>query len=57
MSLMEKFWQMAKEKQGTVVLPEGVDERTIDAAHTISKNGLAKVIVLGEEEKVKNLFS
>lgn len=56
MSLMEKFWELAKEKKGTVVLPEGWDERTIDAAHTIVENKLADVIVLGEEEKVKNLF-
>jgi len=56
MSLMEKFWEMAKDKKGTVVLPEGNDERTIDAAHTISKNGLAKVIVLGEQEKVEQIF-
>lgn len=56
MSLMEKFWQMAKEKSGTVVLPEGTDERTVDAAHTITKNGLAKVIVLGETAKIESMF-
>lgn len=57
MSLMEKFWQMAKEKKGTVVLPEGADERTVDAAHTIVKNGLAKVIILGDVTKVESIFN
>ncbi|TYB32700.1 MAG: phosphate acetyltransferase [Flexistipes sinusarabici] len=56
MSLMEQFWEMAKSAKKTIVLPEGNDERTIDAAHTITENGLAKVIVLGNEEEVTNLF-
>ncbi|MEC9491583.1 phosphate acetyltransferase [Flexistipes sp.] len=56
MSLMDQFWEMAKSAKKTIVLPEGNDERTIDAAHTITENGLAKVIVLGNEEDVKDLF-
>ncbi|TYB33229.1 MAG: phosphate acetyltransferase [Flexistipes sinusarabici] len=56
MSLMEQFWEMAKSAKKTIVLPEGNDERTIDAAYTITENGLAKVIVLGNEEEVKDLF-
>lgn len=56
MSLMEKFWEMAKQRQKTIVLPEGHDERTIDAAHTIVQNKLAKVIVLGDEQKIESLF-
>lgn len=56
MSLMEKFWEMAKERQKTIVLPEGHDERTIDAAHTIVNNKLAKVIILGDEAEVEKLF-
>lgn len=56
MSLMNKFWDMAKKRQKTIVLPEGIDERTIDAAHTIAENGLAKVIVLGNESEIKKMF-
>jgi phosphate acetyltransferase len=56
MSLMQKFWEMAKDKGGTLVLPEGNDERTIDAANAIVKNGLAKVIVLGDEDEIKKAF-
>ena len=56
MSLMNKFWDIAKSRQKTIVLPEGTDERTIDAANAIVKNGLAKVIILGEEAQVRALF-
>jgi phosphate acetyltransferase len=56
MSLMNKFWDIAKQRQKTIVLPEGTDERTIDAANAIVENGLAKVIVLGDETQVRALF-
>ncbi len=56
MSLMDQFWQMAQSKRKTIVLPEGDDERTIDAAHAIVENSLANVIVLGDEQKVKAAF-
>jgi phosphate acetyltransferase len=56
MSLMNKFWDIAKSRNKTVVLPEGTDERTIDAANAIAENGLCKVIVLGDESEVKGLF-
>lgn len=57
MSLMNKFWDIAKSRQKTIVLPEGTDERTIDAANAIAQNGLARVIVLGEEAAVRSLFA
>jgi len=56
MSLMDKFWQIAKERQKTVVLPEGNDERTIDAANAIAENELAKVIVLGNVAETEKMF-
>lgn len=57
MSLMEKFWKLAKEKQKTIVLPEGDDERIIDAANTIMANGLVKeLIILGEEKALEKAF-
>jgi len=56
MSLMQKFWDIAKERNKTIVLPEGWDERTIDAANAIAENGLANVIVLGKEDAVRELF-
>jgi len=56
-SLMSKFWDIAKTKQKTIVLPEGDDERTIDAANEIAKNSLAKeVIILGNEADLEKAF-
>lgn len=56
MSLMQKFWNIAKAKGKTIVLPEGNDERTIDAANAIIENGLAKVIVLGNVSEIQSMF-
>ncbi|WP_022851180.1 phosphate acetyltransferase [Limisalsivibrio acetivorans] len=56
MSLMNKFWDIAKTRNKTIVLPEGNDERTVDAANAIVENGLAKVIVLGKVDEVESLF-
>lgn len=57
MSLMEKFWNIAKARNKTIVLPEGEDERTIDAANALAENGLCRVIVLGNEAEIKNAFA
>ncbi|MFC1751815.1 phosphate acetyltransferase [Thermoproteota archaeon] len=56
MALMNEFWNTAKSRQKTIVLPEGDDERTIDAANEIIKNGLAKLIILGNETSLKKAF-
>jgi phosphate acetyltransferase len=54
---MNNFWEMAKSKNKTIVLPEGDDERTIDAAHEITKNKLAKIIILGDPYIIEEAFS
>lgn len=38
----------AKANKKTVVLPEGEDQRTIDAAKIIVEEGLANLVVLGD---------
>ena len=42
---------VAKAQQGykTIVLPEGEDERVIEAAHSIDEQKIAKVILLGNK--------
>lgn len=40
----------AKANQRTIVLPEGFDERVTTAANMITDEGIAKVIVLGDEK-------
>lgn len=47
----------AKVKQRNIVLPEGSDERVLEAANTINVEGIAKVIVLGDEQQIADIFS
>jgi phosphate acetyltransferase len=56
LSLINKFWSLAQAKSKTIVLPEGDDERTIDAANEICKNKLANIIILGKKEKISQAF-
>ncbi|MFZ5943788.1 MAG: phosphate acetyltransferase [Bacillota bacterium] len=53
MNLIQSFKAKAKLKQTTIVLPEGTEERTVQAASIITKEGLTKVILLGEKEGVE----
>ncbi len=53
MGLMDEIKRKARSSVKRVVLPEGTEERTIKAAETISKEGIAKVILLGNEEEIR----
>ncbi len=53
MDLMEKIWQSAKDNVKTIVLPEGEEERTISATKAIRENGLAKLVLVGNEENIR----
>lgn len=43
----------AKNAHKTIVLPEGDDERVLDAARILTDQKIAKVILLGDVEKIK----
>lgn len=53
MELMEKFWKAAKNDLKTIALPEGEEERTLTATEKIVKEGLAKVVLVGNEKNIK----
>lgn len=53
MELLNKIHNMAKAAGKTIVLPEGTEERTLKAADYALKHGLAKIILLGNEEEIK----
>lgn len=53
MDVLERIKQGAKAKNKTVVLPEGEDARVVKAASEIVKEGLASVVLLGNEEEIK----
>jgi len=55
MKISETIRQKAKKNPKTIVLPEGEEPRMIKAAVTIVKEGLANLIFLGQEQKIKSL--
>lgn len=52
---LERIKERAKQNRQTIVLPEGNDIRTVQAAEKILKEGIADLIILGKEAEVKNL--
>jgi len=53
MDIVKSFAEKVKGRGFSVVLPEGSDERIIQAARKIKDQGLAEPIVLGKSEKVE----
>lgn len=54
MDIIEKFRQLAKSKNRTIVFPEGEEERIIKAAIFLAKNKLIKPILLGNPEYIRS---
>lgn len=52
-SLLEKTKQNIK----TIVLPEGEDERVLEAAHIVNDMKAARLVILGNTEKIKAFFA
>jgi phosphate acetyltransferase len=52
MHLVDQIKEKARRQQQTVVLPEGYDDRMVQAAGLIVKDGLAKVVLLGNPAKL-----
>ncbi|MDO5733233.1 MAG: phosphate acetyltransferase [Eubacteriales bacterium] len=55
MSFIDDLKQKAKQKPQRIVLPESQDPRMLDACHTILSEGIAEVILIGDEAKLKSL--
>lgn len=54
-TFIEGLKTRAKENIKTIVLAEGEDVRTVQAAAIVKKEGYAKVILLGDVEKIKGI--
>ncbi|MBE6448419.1 MAG: phosphate acetyltransferase [Alphaproteobacteria bacterium] len=52
-SLIAKAQKLGK----TIVLPEGEDERVLIAAHEAAIQNIAKIIILGNEDEIKQYFA
>lgn len=55
MKLLEQIRENAKKQGKTIVLPEGTEERTLQAADQVLAEGIAKIILLGKPEDIHAL--
>ncbi len=51
--LIENITNKAKKRYKTIVLPEGEEERVIKAANKINTNKIAKIVLLGNSQKIQ----
>ena len=52
MSFLERIKERAKEDVKTIVLPESMDRRTLEAADKILREGIANLIIIGTDEEI-----
>ncbi|MGI6755346.1 MAG: phosphate acetyltransferase [Atopobiaceae bacterium] len=52
-AFLDKVKATAKQNKKTIVLPEGEDPRTIEAAQKIVAEGLANLVILGDPNEIK----
>ncbi len=55
MSFLEQIVSRAKAEVKTIVLPESTDERVVRAASMIQKQGVANVVLIGNENDIKKI--
>ena len=55
MSFIERIKERARTEIKTIVLPEATDSRILEAAQIVKNEGYAKIILIGDEEKVKEI--
>jgi len=51
--LIQSMVERAKLEPKTIVLPEGDDTRTLEAAERLLRDGVASLVILGDVEKIK----
>ena len=55
MNLLEQIKENAKKHNMRIVLPEGLEERTLQAADQVIAEGIARVFLIGPPDKIKSL--
>lgn len=53
MGFIDDIKKRAKENKKTIVLPETWDRRTLEAANTVLLEGIADIILIGDEDEIK----
>jgi phosphate acetyltransferase len=51
--LFKKFIEQAKKIKGTIIFAEGDEERTLQAALRLKKDGICDVILVGEKPAIE----
>ena len=54
MGFLDSIKKRAKKDIKTIVLPESMDRRTMEAADTILKEGISKLIIIGKDSEIKS---
>lgn len=54
MAFIDGIFEKAKKDKKTIVLPESEDKRTLQAAEKILHDGIADIIMVGNEEKIQD---
>ena len=54
MSYIDQIKEKARADKKTIVLPETNDKRTLIAASHILEEGIADIIMIGDEEKIRD---
>ena len=55
MSMIEQVWDKARRNRRNIVLPEGDEPRTVQAAARVRDEGLAMPILLGDPDRIKKI--
>ena len=53
MSFLERIKERAKQDKKTVVLPESMDRRTIEAAAKVLAEDIANIVIIGTPEEIE----
>ncbi|MCF8304289.1 MAG: phosphate acetyltransferase [Bacteroidales bacterium] len=55
MGLMERIRTSAQQHNKRIVLPEGTEERTLKAANFILQERIARIILIGDQDKIREM--
>ena len=54
MEFLQSILEKASKRKKTILLPESSDERVLKATEVLTKNNIASIITLGNEEKIRS---
>ena len=55
-TFIQQIIDSAKARKSNIVLPEGSDERVLEAANTINQEGIASITLLGDKQQISEWF-